>query len=128
MSTNNIIKISIILIIIAILLGAFSSHYFNKILLEKQISSINIGIRYQLFHSLSLLLICLNKKKFNKHINKSLYFMLAGTLLFSFSIYLLNFNKYVQIPLFILGPLTPFGGILLITSWIFLFFSIKKVN
>tara|TARA_B100000900_G_scaffold60112_2_gene45583 strand:- start:3937 stop:4323 length:387 start_codon:yes stop_codon:yes gene_type:complete len=128
MSTNNIIKISIILIIIAILLGAFSSHYFNKILLEKQISSINIGIRYQLFHSLSLLLICLNKKKFNKHINKSLYFMLAGTLLFSFSIYLLNFNKYVQIPLFILGPLTPFGGILLITSWVFLFFSIKKVN
>lgn len=128
MSTNNIIKISIILIIIAILLGAFTSHYFNKILFEKQISSINIGIRYQLFHSLSLLLICFNKKKFNKHINKSLYFMLAGTLLFSFSIYLLNFNKYVEIPLFILGPTTPLGGMLLITSWIFLFFSIKKVN
>jgi uncharacterized membrane protein YgdD (TMEM256/DUF423 family) len=54
--------------------------------------------------------------------------MLAGTLLFSFSIYLLNLNKYIEIPLFILGPTTPFGGMLLITSWIFLFFSIKKVN
>ncbi len=128
MSTNNIIRISIILIIISIILEAFSSHYLNKVLLEKQISSINIGIRYQLFHSLSLIVICLNKKKFNKHLNKSLYLMLLGTIFFCFSIYLLNFNSYVEIPLFILGPITPIGGILLIFSWIVLIFSIKKLN
>mgnify|MGYP001354512481 FL=1 len=128
MSTNNIIKISITLIIIAIILGAFSSHYLNKVLLEKQISSINIGIRYQLFHSLSLIVICLNKNKFNKHLNKSLYLMLLGTIFFCFSIYLLNFNSYVEIPLFILGSITPIGGVLLIFSWIVLLFSIKKLN
>ena len=128
MSTNNIIRISIILIIIAIVLGAFSSHYFNKVLLEKQISSINIGIRYQLFHSLSLIVICLNKKKFNKHLNKSLYLMLLGTIFFCFSIYLLNFNSYVEIPLSVLGPITPIGGVLLIFSWIVLLFSVKKLN
>ena len=126
MLTNNIIRISITLIIIAIILGAFSSHYLNKVLLEKQISSINIGIRYQLFHSLSLIVICLNKNKFNKHLNKSLYLMLLGTIFFCFSIYLLNFNSYVEIPLFVLGPLTPIGGVLLIFSWIILLFSIKK--
>ena len=128
MSTNNIIRISITLIIIAIVLDAFSSHYFNKVLLEKQISSINIGIRYQLFHSLSLIVICLNKKKFNKHLNKSLYLMLLGTIFFCFSIYLLNFNSYVEIPLFVLGPITPIGGVLLIFSWIVLLFSVKKLN
>ena len=128
MSTNNIIKISITLIIIAIILGAFSSHLLNKVLLEKQISSINVGIRYQLFHSLSLIVICLNKKKFNKHLNKSLYLMLLGTIFFCFSIYLLNFNSYVEIPLFVLGPITPVGGVLLIFSWIVLLFSIKKLN
>ena len=128
MSTNNIIRISITLIIIAIVLGACSSHYFNKVLLEKQISSINIGIRYQLFHSLSLIVICLNKKKFNNHLNKSLYLMLLGTIFFCFSIYLLNFNSYVEIPLFVLGPITPIGGVLLIFSWIVLFFSVKKLN
>ena len=128
MSTNNIIRISITLIIIAIVIGAFSSHYFNKVLLEKQISSINIGIRYQLFHSLSLIVICLNKNKFNKHLNKSLYLMLLGTIFFCFSIYLLNFNSYFVIPLFVLGPITPIGGVLLIFSWIVLLFSIKKLN
>ena len=128
MSANNIIRISITLIIIAIILGAFSSHYLNKVLLEKQISSINIGIRYQLFHSLSLIVICLNKKNFNKHLNKSLYLMLLGTIFFCFSIYLLNFNDYVEIPLFVLGPITPIGGLLLIFSWIVLLFSIKKLN
>ena len=128
MSTNNIIRISIILIIIAIILGAFSSHFLNKVLLEKQISSINIGMRYQLFHSLSLIVICLNKKKFNKHLKKSLYLMLLGTIFFCFSIYLLNFNSYVEIPLFVLGPITPIGGVLLIFSWIFLLFSVKKLN
>ena len=128
MSTNNIIKISITLIIIAIILGAFSSHYLNKVLLEKQISSINIGIRYQLFHSLSLIVICLNKKNFNKHLNKSLYLMLLGTIFFCFSIYLLNFSDYVEIPLFVLGPITPIGGLLLIFSWTVLLFSIKKLN
>ena len=126
MSTNNIIIISITLIIIAIILGAFSSHYLNKILLEKQISSINIGIRYQLFHSLSLIVICLNKNKFNKHLNKSLYLMLLGTIFFCFSIYLLNFNSYVEIPLFVMGPITPIVGLLLIFSWIVLLFSVKK--
>ena len=125
MSTNNIIRISITLIIIAIIIGAFSSHYLNKVLLTKQISSMNIGIRYQLFHSLSLIVICLNKKKFNKHLNKSLYLMLLGTIFFCFSIYLLNFNSYVEIPLFVLGSITPIGGVLLIFSWIVLLFSIK---
>jgi len=126
MSTNNIIRISIILIIIAIILEAFSSHFLNKVLLEKQINSINVGIRYQLFHSLSLIVICLNKKKFNKHLNKSLYLMLLGTIFFCFSIYLLNFNSYIEIPLFILGPITPIGGVLLIFSWVVLLLALKN--
>jgi len=39
---------------------------------------------------------------------------------------LLNFNGYVEIPLFVLGPITPIGGLLLIFSWIVLLFTLKN--
>ena len=52
--------------------------------------------------------------------------MSAGIILFSFSIYLLNIQDLVGFSMSYLGPITPIGGLLLITSWIGLFFSIKK--
>ena len=52
--------------------------------------------------------------------------MTAGICCFSFSIYLLNIQEAVAISLSFLGPITPIGGLLLISGWLVLFFSIKK--
>jgi uncharacterized membrane protein YgdD (TMEM256/DUF423 family) len=96
------------------------------VLTESQLYSFETGVRYQLFHALALLVLALNAKKFNHHLKKSLAFMTAGICLFSFSIYLLSIQEAVAISLSFLGPITPIGGLLLISAWLVLFFSIKK--
>ncbi len=50
-----------------------------------------------------------------------------GVLLFSGSIYLLTTNQIINIKLLkILWPITPIGGILMISSWLTLAFKAKK--
>ena len=121
-------KIATLLIIIAIILGAIGTHYLQNIITEKELKSIEIGVRYQLFHGISILILALNAQKFNPNITKSLNIMTIGVFLFSFSIYLLSIQRLLDIPMNFLGPITPIGGFLLITSWIILFFSVKKID
>lgn len=121
-------KIATLLIIIAIILGAIGTHYLQNIITEKELKSIEIGVRYQLFHGISILILALNAQKFNLNITKSLNIMTIGVFLFSFSIYLLSIQRLLDIPMNFLGPITPIGGFLLITSWIILFFSVKKID
>ena len=128
MNTEIHKRIAIILIVSAIGLGAIGTHFLRNILSNSELNTLNIGVRYQLFHGLSLLVLALNAKKFNSNINKSLNLMTTGICLFSFSIYLLSFQKSVNLSINFLGPITPIGGVLLITSWITLFFSIKKID
>ena len=121
-------KIATLLIIIAIILGAIGTHYLQNIITEKELKSIEIGVRYQLFHGISILILALNAQKFNPTITKSLNIMTIGIFLFSFSIYLLSIQRLLDINMNFLGPITPIGGFLLITSWIILFFSVKKID
>lgn len=128
MNTEIHKRIAIILIVSAIGLGAIGAHFLKNMLSNSELNSLNIGVRYQLFHGLSLLVLALNAKKFNSNIDKILNLMTTGICLFSFSIYLLSFQKSVNLSMTFLGPVTPIGGVLLITSWIILFFSIKKID
>jgi len=45
---------------------------------------------------------------------------IIGILLFSGSIYLLNIQQLLGLKLSFLGPVTPIGGLFLITNWGFL--------
>ena len=89
MNIEIYIRIAIIFILTGIGLGALGAHLLKEILSVNELNSLNIGIRYQLFHGLALLILALNAKKFNYHFKKSLNIMITGTCLFSFSIYLL---------------------------------------
>ena len=128
MRKDKFIVIAILFAITTILLGAIGAHYLKNIISEDQLKSFNTCIRYQMFHTIALLILALNNKKFNHHLNKSLYLMTIGTLLFSFSIYLLSLQDLINISLDFIGPITPLGGIVLILSWIILLISIKKSN
>ena len=121
-------KIAILLIIVAILLGALGAHYLKEILTENELKSIETGVRYQLFHSIAILILALNNQKFYPTITKSLKIMTVGICLFSFSIYFLSIQRFIDISMYFLGPITPIGGVLLIISWIILFFSVKKID
>ena len=126
MTTNNFIRISIFFALTAFVFGALGAHYLKDLIASSQLISFKTGVKYQFFHALAILLISLNKDKFNTHVKKSLFFLFLGTLFFSFSIYLLALKDLLLISFQYLGLITPIGGLLLIIGWFLLFFCLKK--
>lgn len=109
--------------ILAIILGAFGAHAFKKILSAERLASFEVGVRYQMYSALTLLILGfqLNINLFTERI--AVYGILAGTVLFSFSIYFLSFSEYWNRNLKFLGPITPLGGLLMIIGWTSLLLS-----
>ena len=116
------IKVSITLFsgMIAVILGALGSHALKEVLSPEQLESFTIGVRYQMTHVL-LLMVVLLTSYFEEGIKlTSFWLTIIGILLFSGSIYLLNLQQLLGVKLSFLGPLTPIGGLFLITNWGFL--------
>ena len=129
MTTEKFFKIGIILCTISVILGAFSAHLLKDILSNSSLTSFKTGVRYQFLHGLITIILSLNFDKFKiKILIRSLWLFLIGIILFSFSIYILSIQTILEINLNILGPVTPIGGLILISAWINLLFSIRKKN
>ncbi len=110
--------------VIAVIIGALGAHALKPHLSVDQQSSFETGIRYQMYHSLLLIGIANSKNLLSKI---TLYLFVSGTILFSFSIYLLNLKSLIGIEsLKFLGPITPIGGLLLISGWIILISKVLK--
>ena len=120
------IKISIIFCVTSVILGAFGAHSLKNLLSTEQLSSFQTGIRHQMFHGLAILILSLNNNKFTSKLKISLNLMSLGIIFFSFSIYLLSLENTFHLNLSYLGPITPIGGVFLITSWLLLLFNVKK--
>ena len=123
---SKFIKVSILFCVVSVILGAFGSHLLKDLLSETELSSFKTGIRYQMFHGLAILILSLNSKKFTIKLKTSLLLMSIGTVLFSFSIYFLSINDLLSFSMKFLGPITPIGGAILITSWIYLLLNVKN--
>ena len=123
---TNFIKVAILFCTTSVVLGAFGAHLLKDLLTEHQLSSFQTGIRYQMFHGLSILILALNENYFTEKLNRVLQLMSVGIILFSLSIYLLNLQELLELPLSFLGPVTPIGGLFLMVSWTLLFFNVKK--
>lgn len=108
---------AIILIVLGVVLGAFGAHGLKDIVAPEKIASYEVGVRYQIYHGLALLVIALNAKCFDKRLKLFNGLILAGVVLFSGSIYLLALNEVVSVDLKFLGPVTPIGGVLMIMGW-----------
>lgn len=108
---------------LAIIFGAFGAHLLKKYLTEDALKSFETGVKYQLYHALLLLLIGLNFELVSKVEHTMVYSIVLGTFLFSFSIYGLVLTSLTKNKWRFLGPVTPLGGLLLITGWILLFIS-----
>ena len=129
MTKEKFLKIGIILCAISVILGAFSAHLLKDILSNNTLTSFQTGVRYQFLHALIIIVLSLSFDKFkNKILIRSLWLFLIGIILFSFSIYILSIQTILEINLNILGPVTPIGGLILISAWINLLFSIRKKN
>jgi uncharacterized membrane protein YgdD (TMEM256/DUF423 family) len=93
----------------AVILGALAAHALEQRLDADQLDAFETAVRFQMYHALLLLLLGLQKRL--SGIGASVYLLLAGTLLFSGSIYLLVLTPLRP------GLLTPLGGLLLIIGW-----------
>lgn len=112
--------------LISVILGAFGAHALKKIISVERLTSFETGVRYQMYSALFLLIVGYILKFETPSEKWISILMVAGTFLFSATIYLLAFSEVAAIPTKIIGPITPLGGLLMIISWAMLIFYFIK--
>lgn len=111
---------------IAIILGAFGAHALKKVLTVDELATFETAVKYQMYHALFLLFLGLSSTISEKAKKAIYYLVLIGVILFSGSIYLLATDSLNDFNFKIIGFVTPIGGLLLITGWIWLFIDFLK--
>lgn len=111
---------------LAVVLGAFGAHGLEKLVDAQSVDSFETGVRYQMYHALLVLIVGSAIETTVKIKKIFFYLILSGTVLFSGSIYLLSTQQATGIDFSSIALLTPFGGLLLILSWICLAYSFIK--
>ena len=109
--------------LLAVLFGAFGSHKLKKSLSDDQLKSFETGIKYQMYHAILLVVLGFNLGFTSPLETYIAYSFIFGVFLFSFSIYALSISASKGKKLKWLGPITPIGGLLLLTGWGLLFYS-----
>jgi uncharacterized membrane protein YgdD (TMEM256/DUF423 family) len=100
-----------------IIFGAFGAHVLKKKLTNEQLQSFETGVKYQMYHALVLLVLGFQLELDSILKNSIFLLLIVGTVLFSFSIYGLVLSSANNKKLRFLGPMTPFGGLLLVLGW-----------
>jgi len=125
---NKIIITASIFGACAIVLGAFGAHGLKKVLVESELTTFEVGVRYQFYQALFLLFVA-NLNSISAQTKKYIWILSTiGVLLFSGSIYLLATQSLTQINFKFLGPITPLGGLFMIGSWVLLLIGAVKGN
>jgi uncharacterized membrane protein YgdD (TMEM256/DUF423 family) len=100
---------------IAVALGAFGAHGLKARLPADLLATFETGVRYQMYHALALLAVAWAVTRWsgsNLPISAGWLFV-AGTVLFSFSLYLLALTGQRW-----LGAITPLGGVAFVAGWV----------
>jgi uncharacterized membrane protein YgdD (TMEM256/DUF423 family) len=111
----------------SIMLGAFGAHALKELITAERLLTFEVGVRYQMYIALSLLVFAICEDQFQFEIRLVRILMLAGILLFSGSIYLIALSDIWVLNTKILGPLTPIGGLCIILGWTVFVYRVWKV-
>ncbi len=124
-NSNQILLLGTVLTAFAVGIGAFGAHALKDILDTNETTAIfETGSKYHFYHALGMLLIGLiAERRSNKFINLSALLILIGTLIFSFSLYVLAITNIRW-----LGAVTPIGGTAMIAGWISLAVGISATG
>ena len=114
--------------LLSVILGAFGAHALKKVLSVEKLQSFETGVKYQMYSALFLLIVGYILKFESPSEKWISILMIAGTFLFSMSIYFLSFSEVWNTNLKFLGPITPIGGLLMIISWAMLIFYFVKTK
>jgi len=99
---------------IAVALGAFGAHALKARLAPEMLAVYETGVRYQLTHALALLAVGYACTRWpGPAVTASGWLFVAGTLLFSGSLYALSLSGVRW-----LGAITPLGGVAWLVAWL----------
>ena len=99
---------------LAVALGAFAAHGLRSRISPEAIQTFETGARYHMYHALALLAVAWAATRWpGGAVTAAGWLFVAGTLLFSGSLYLLAVTGVR-----ILGAITPFGGLAFILGWL----------
>lgn len=111
---------------LAVIFGAFGAHALKRKLSGDQLISFETGVKYQMYHALVLILCGITFPFIESSQIIMGWFFIIGTVFFSFSIYGLVLTAARGNKLSILGPITPFGGLLLVLGWILFTYNLSR--
>jgi uncharacterized membrane protein YgdD (TMEM256/DUF423 family) len=99
----------------AVALGAFAAHGLRSRLTPDLLANFETGARYQMYHALALLAVAWAVTHWTRSAFPSYagWLFVAGTVLFSFSLYLLALTGSRW-----LGAITPLGGVAFVAGWV----------
>ena len=93
--------------------GAFGAHGLKDRLDPEMLSVFEVGVRYQMYHAFALITVAWAQTQWPcRLVRIGGWLFVAGTVLFSGSLYLLSLSNESWI-----GMMTPFGGLALIAGW-----------
>ena len=106
---------------LAVIAGAFGAHGLSKYLSSKNMEVWHTAVQYQFYHTFALLFLSTLTRLKTSLLRHAYYLFTVGIILFSGSLYVLacgSIFDWTWLP--VLGPVTPFGGLLFIAGWVVL--------
>jgi uncharacterized membrane protein YgdD (TMEM256/DUF423 family) len=103
---------------LGIALSALGAHAFEKLLTQTEMEQLRTANQYIILNGIGTVLIALLRNQWNlPKKTAAFWFLLLGTLMFSGGIYSILFSGLK------LHYIIPFGGVALISAWVFVGFS-----
>jgi uncharacterized membrane protein YgdD (TMEM256/DUF423 family) len=107
---------------LGVAIGAFAAHALKGRVAPDLLMVFETGVRYQIYHALALLAVGWACTRWpGKAVNASGWLFVAGTLIFSGSLYALSLSGARW-----LGAVTPLGGLALLAGWLCLAWAAWK--
>lgn len=116
--SRQVIVIGALLGALGVCFGAYGAHGLKNIVTESQVATFEVGVRYQMYHAFFLLFLGICNFITEKKRKLITFLVLLGILFFSGSIYILTLKDLLEINPKFIGPITPIGGLLLISAWL----------
>lgn len=111
---NAWLTLSALLALTAVAAGAFGAHALKSRLSVEKLASYEVGVRYQMYHALALMVLTLvYERARSRGLTAARVLIFIGVLMFSGSIYILALLGWRW-----MGPITPIGGGLMIIGWL----------
>jgi uncharacterized membrane protein YgdD (TMEM256/DUF423 family) len=106
----------------AVALGAFAAHGLKSKLEPELLNIFEVAVRYQMYHALALLGVAWAAARWpGSNINAAGWLFIAGTIIFSGSLYLLSLTGLRW-----LGAITPIGGLAFLLGWLLLAWGVWR--